>query len=321
MEIGELLMRAKWHSTKYLTLKLLLGGLLIQNAGKAQSETEVPLYASEIPNSIPTTLPERKTYNEAGQLSALSRVIMPRLLVYRPVTANGTSIILCPGGGYRNLNIENVRFIAQRLNKLGITAFILTYRLPADSLMVDRSIGALQDVQQALRLVRLRAAEWGLLTDRVGLWGSSAGGHLAAMAATHTHKSYTPNKDTLNVKPDFLVLAWPVVSFRPKVAHRGSMKNILGEQPTERQIADFSPDEQVTSTTPPTFLVHASDDPSVPATNSILFYEALKKKGVSAELHIYEKGGHGFGIDPNVKNTWMTQLEVWLSNRKLISLK
>jgi len=298
---------------------LFLGGLLLQNAVMAQAETELPLYTSEVPNSIPATQPERKTFNEAGQLTALSRVIKPRLLVYRPATNNGTGIILCPGGGYRNLNIENVRFIAQRLNKLGITAFILTYRLPADSLMVDRSIGALQDVQQSLKLVRQRATEWGLRTDRIGLWGSSAGGHLAAVAATHWNKSYLPDKDTLNLRPDFLVLAWPVVSFRPEVAHQGSMKNILGEHPTEQQIANFSPDEQVTSATPPTFMVHASDDPSVPTANSILFYEALKKNKVPAELHIYEKGGHGFGIDPIVKNSWMSQLEVWMNNRKLIA--
>ncbi|KAA0988790.1 alpha/beta hydrolase [Dyadobacter sp. UC 10] len=282
----------------------------------AQTEIEIPLYASKVPNSIPATQPEKRTFNAAGQLTALSKVIAPRLIVFRPAAANGTGIIICPGGGYRNLNIENVRFIAQRLNKMGITAFVLTYRLPADSLMVDKSVGAMQDIQQAFRVVRKMAAEWKL--SRIGVWGSSAGGHLAAMAATHWNKAYETGKDTANLRPDFAVLAWPVITFNGSDAHKGSVQNLLGSNATEAQIREFSPEESVDAQTPPTFLVHAGDDPTVSFQNSMLFYQALKKQKVPTELHIYEEKTHGFGINPEVKHSWMSQLEIWLTNRGLI---
>ena len=294
--------------------------VLMQKNSFAQQEPEVPVYGRAIPNALKSASPERRTFKD-GKLTALSHVIIPRLLIFRPAEANGTSIIICPGGGYRNLNIENVRFIAHRLNKMGITAFVLTYRLPADSLMVDPSVGALQDVQQTFRLVREKAAEWKLRPDRVGIWGSSAGGHLAAMAATHWDKAYETPGDTASLRPDFVVLAWPVISFRAGVVHKGSMRNLLGENASERQLKEYSADENVTSRTPPTFLVHAGDDPTVSFQNSILFYQALKREKVPAELHIYEKGGHGFGINPEKGKSWMTELEVWLTGRGLINSK
>lgn len=298
----------------YLLSFIVMGCFWAHGSCLAQLEPEISLYPANVPNSIPATRPERRTFNASGQLTALSTVIVPRLLVFSPAVGNGTGIIICPGGGYRNLNIENVRFIAQRLNKMGIAAFVLTYRLPADSLMVDKSTGAMQDVQQAFRVVRRRAAEWGL--KRIGVWGSSAGGHLAAMAATHWNKSYETGKDTAGLRPDFAVLAWPVVTFKGAEAHKGSVQNLLGVNPTEVQRTEFSPEEHVTAQTPPAFLVHAGDDPTVSFQNSILFYQALKKQKVAAELHIYEKGGHGFGINPDVKKSWMTELEMWLAGRR-----
>jgi len=301
-----------------LSCTFLVFCLLLQQKSFAQKESEIQLYAHEVPNALKSTLPERAKFSNNGQLIALSNVINPRLLVFRPETPNGTAVIICPGGGYRNLNIENVRFIAHRLMKMGITSFVLTYRLPADSLMIDKSTGAMQDVQQALRIVRQKAGDFELNFNRIGVWGSSAGGHLAAMAGTHWNKSYDPKSDTTGLRPDFLILAWPVISFRAGMVHHGSMLNLLGKKPTEQQLSDYSADEQVDSQTPPTFLVHASDDPTVPVDNSIRFYQALKKHKVSAELHIYEKGGHGFGISPDVKNSWMSQLEIWFANRGLI---
>ncbi|GAB4012683.1 alpha/beta hydrolase [Spirosoma migulaei] len=281
----------------------------------AQQEPEVPLYPNGVPNSVATKQPEKRTYDEAGRLTAVSHVLVPRLIVYRAASPNGTGLIICPGGGYRNLNTENARFIAQRLNQWGITAFVLTYRLPADGLMQDRTVGPFQDAQQALRVVRQRAIEWQLQPNRVGILGSSAGGHVAAMAATRFTKAFELGKDTTALRPDFLVLCWPVVSFRPDIAHQGSVKNLLGDHPAAGQLADYSPEEHVTAATPPTFLVHAGDDPTVTFSNSIRFYEALKKVNVPAELHLYEKGGHGFGIKPDLPDSWMTQLEIWLRNR------
>ena len=303
---------------QFLSCTFLVFCLLLQEKSFAQKESEIQLYANEVPNTLKSTLPERAKFSNNRQLIALSNVINPRLLVFKPETSNGTGIIICPGGGYGNLNIENVRFIAHRLMKMGITSFVLTYRLPADSLMVDKSIGAIQDIQQALRIVRQKAGDFKLNLNRIGVWGSSAGGHLAAMAGTHWNKSYNQKSDTTGLRPDFLILAWPVISFREGVVHMGSMLNLLGENPSEQQLSDYSADEQVNSRTPPTFLVHASDDPTVPVNNSIRFYQALKKHNVSAELHIYEKGGHGFGISPDVKNSWMSQLEIWFTNRGLI---
>ncbi|QDK81922.1 alpha/beta hydrolase [Spirosoma sp. KCTC 42546] len=294
---------------------LLLAALLLPGRMMAQQEPEVPLYPNGVPNSVASTQPEKRTYDETGRLTAVSHVLVPRLIVYRAASPNGTGLIICPGGGYRNLNTENARFIAQRLNQWGITAFVLTYRLPTDGLMQDRAVGPFQDAQQALRIVRQRAAEWQLQTRRIGILGSSAGGHVAAMAATQFSKVFELGKDTTALRPDFLVLCWPVVSFRPDIAHQGSVKNLLGDHPAAGQLADYSPEEHVTAATPPTFLVHAGDDPTVTFSNSIRFYEALKKVNVPAELHLYEKGGHGFGIKPDLPDSWMTQLEIWLRNR------
>ena len=184
--------------------------------------------------------------------------------------------------------------------------------------MPDKALLGIRDVQEAFRLVRSRINEWGLSPDKIGLWGSSAGGHLAAMAATHFSTSLIQETDSAILRPDFLILAWPVISFRPELVHKGSMKNLLGENPAEEQIGYFSPDERVGSSTPVTFLVHAGDDTSVPVGNSISFYQALKKSNVPAELHIYEKGGHGFGIAPDIEDSWMNVLESWLISRKLL---
>jgi len=138
------------------------------------------------------------------------------------------------------------------------------------------------------------------------------------MAATHFSTSYIQGTDTSGLKPDFLILAWPVTSLRPGLTHHGTSKNLLGGTPTEEQLHNFSPDEWVNARTPATFLVHASDDGTVIPDNSLRFYNALIKAKVPAELHIYEKGGHGFGIDPDIKESWMTQLEIWFRNRDLL---
>lgn len=293
---------------------------LSSQSAYSQGMTEILLYGNTNESNIrgsEVKTSEVKTYDVKGDLTHLSGMVTPRLLFYRPDKACGTGIIICPGGGYSKLNVENTKFIANRLTKMGVSVFVLVYRLPANDSSSDKTTAALQDVQTAFRTVRHRASEWGLSADKIGLWGSSAGGHLAAMAATHWSKSYVPGIDTSGLRPDFLILAWPVISFRQGLVHQGSMKNLLGGKPTEEQIADYSPDECVNSKTPPTFLVHASDDTTVPSGNSIIFYEALKRAKVPAELHIYEKGGHGFGIAPEVVDSWLGQLEIWLKNRGL----
>jgi acetyl esterase/lipase len=304
---------------KYVILIIFVLGFFFGQPCNAQP-VEIPLCDNN--SSInKDSRSENRIYNQAGELTHISSVAIPRLMVYKPDRICGTAIIICPGGGYRRLNVENTRFIANRLTRMGIIVFVLVYRLPADIVSPDKSIAALQDVQTAFRIIRDKAAEWGLSPDKIGLWGSSAGGHLAAMAATHHSTSYVAESDTTGLRPDFLVLAWPVISFRPDLVNKGSMENLLGKNPSELQVADYSPDECVNGSTPPAFIVHADDDPTVKSGNSIRFYEALKKAGIPAELHIYEKGGHGFGIAPDVSDSWMSQLEVWLKNRGLINKK
>ncbi len=300
---------------QFLTI-LAVGFFFVQPCNS--QPVEIPLYSNN-PYINKDIKSENRIYNQAGELTHISNVAIPRLLVYKPDSVCGTAIIICPGGGYSRLNVENTRFVANRLNRMGITVFVLVYRLPADISTSDKSIASLQDVQAAFLLVRDRAEEWGLASDRIGLWGGSAGGHLAAMAATHYTTSYVFGADTSMLRPDFLVLTWPVISFRSGLVNKSSMKNLLGENPDEQQIAYYSHDEWVNTRTPVTFIVHANDDKSVSACNSIRFYEALKKAGVPAELHIYEKGGHGFGIAPDVQNSWFSQLEIWLKGRNLIS--
>jgi acetyl esterase/lipase len=261
---------------------------------------------------------EKVSHDDKGNLHRVSNVLYPRLVVFRPVKPCGTAVIICPDGGYKSLNIENARFIAQRLNTEGITAFVLVYRLPSGQMMTNLSIAGLQDVREAFRLVRRQADKWKLLLDKIGLWGSSAGGHLAAMAATHYNTVFEEGKSIDGLRPDFLVLAWPVVSFCSEYTHKGSMRNLLGENPGMEQKFFFSPERHVTHNTPPTFLVHADNDTSVSANNSIMFYQALKEAGVPAELHIYGKGGHGFGIVPDVRDSWMNRLFVWMCQQNFI---
>ena len=180
--------------------------------------------------------------------------------------------------------------------------------------MIDRSIGALQDAQQAIRLVRLHAVEWGLDPRRIGIMGFSAGGHLAAMEATHFMKALIPDPEHTSLRPDFLILGYPVITcMDTSVRHGGSCEQLIGKHPTRAQMREFSAEWQVTDSTPPGFLVQASDDNGVPPANSILFYEALLSHHVPAELHLYEHSGHGFGM--HLKNTsedWMGRCFHWM---------
>jgi acetyl esterase/lipase len=186
--------------------------------------------------------------------------------------------------------------------------------------MVDRSIGALQDAQQAIKTVRERAAEWHLDPTRIGIMGFSAGGHLASTAGTHFATAVIPNPNHTSLRPDFMLLIYPVISCQDNIAHKGSCEQILGKHPTQAQIDYFSNELQVTDKTPPAFLVHASDDSGVPPDNSIVFYQALLKHHVPAELHLYEKGGHGFGLfvkDPG--ELWMERCRNWLDTNGWLS--
>ncbi|MBL8228025.1 MAG: alpha/beta hydrolase [Bryobacterales bacterium] len=244
----------------------------------------------------------------------------PSLTYYLPAKKNGTAVIVCPGGGYGALAMDHEgKQIADWLNSLGISAFVLKYRLGPRY----RHPSMIQDAQRAIRMVRAQAADLGLAADRIGIWGFSAGGHLASTAATHFAEGNAQASDPVervSSRPDFAVLAYPVISFTTEYTHRGSKRNLLGENPDEKLAASLSNELRVTPQTPPTFLFHTNEDSGVPPENSVLFYLALRKAGVPAELHIYEKGRHGVGLAPTdaTLSSWPARLADWFRTRGLL---
>jgi len=283
----------------------------------AEAQQELPLYGNQpIPNS--RAVPDRESVDSSGNPMrySFSLVSHPTLTVYLPPAgkANGTAVVICPGGGYLHLAwTHEGTDVARMLNEMGITAFLLKYRLPNDETMVDKTVGPLQDAQRAIQLVRQRAGDWGVNAARVGILGFSAGGHLASTAGTHFNKSAIDNPGNISLRPDFMILLYPVISFSDSIGHRGSRDNLIGLHPDPSVVREYSNELQVTAQTPPTFLVHAGDDKAVPVANSIRFYEALQHNGVPAELHVYPKGGHGFGMNnPTTKDQWTERLRNWL---------
>jgi acetyl esterase/lipase len=232
----------------------------------------------------------------------------------------GTAVIVCPGGGYSGLSMDKEGDqIARWLNSLGVSAFVLKYRLgPKYHHPVE-----LGDAQRAIRTVRSKASEYRLLPDRIGIMGFSAGGHLASTAGTHFDPGDAGAADPIDragSRPDFLVLCYPVISFGT-FAHQGSKRNLLGENPDPKLVESLSNETQVTAQTPPTFLFHTTTDATVPVENSVMFYAALRKAGVPAELHIYERGPHGVGLaqTDEALSSWPARLADWLRGRGLLN--
>ena len=238
-----------------------------------------------------------------------------------PEKATGAAIVICPGGGYGHLALSHEgRDIAEWMNGLGVTAFVLKYR--------HRNMGyghpaPLLDAQRAVRFARANAERYQIDDDKIGIIGFSAGGHLASTVGTHFdggRRDATDPIDRVSCRPDFMILVYPVVALSTEYAHGGSKKNLLGDDPDPTIVASLSNETQVTEKTPPTFLMHTGGDSAVPPENSVLFYMALRKARVPAELHIYEKGGHGYGLAPNdrVLSTWPGRCEDWLRGRGVI---
>ena len=279
----------------------------------------IPLYPDKIPNSKPAPNREKRETRDNG-MEIISAISVPTIIVFAPKqpVPRGTAVIIFPGGGYHINAIKHEGVdIARELNEWGITAFVVKYRIPDDATMLNKEIGPLQDAQQAIRFVRTNAGKWDLDPNKIGIMGFSAGGHLASTAGTHFRKPVIDDQ-TVSVRPDFLILGYPVISFTDSIGHRGSRDNLLGKSPSQDKIMEYSNEFQVTPETPPTFLIHAGDDKGVLPANSIVFYQSLLKNGVPAELHIYERGGHGFGIDnPTTEEKWMNSLRNWLVSRSL----
>ncbi len=283
-------------------------------------DTIMPLWPKDkIPNHINSD--EKEIHKRNGVLR-ISKVQEPTIEVYLPAksNSNGQAMLIFPGGGYGILAYDwEGTDIAKFLNGKGIAGIVVKYRLPSSVSQTDMNNVPLIDAQRALRLVRSKAKDFNIDANRIGIIGFSAGGHLASTLGTHfNEKVYKPidGIDEVSARPDFMALGYPVITFGEQSTHKGSQKNLLGEAPKPEMIAHFSNEKQVTDETPPTFLVHAADDKGVPVENSLVFFEALKEKGVLATLHVYPKGGHGFSLarkDIHLRS-WTERLFEWMEN-------
>lgn len=252
-----------------------------------------------------------------GRVTRANNVVTPDLTVYLPdpEKANGAAVLICPGGGYGTLAFDHEgHAIAKWLNDNGIAGIILKYRLPSDKIMTDKSIGPLQDAQEAMRVIRRNAAAWKINPSRVGVIGFSAGGHLASTISTHYSEKVYDVKDNVSARPDFSLLIYPVITMDTTFTHRGTRNNLIGLDPTEKNVFRFSNEKQVNAETPPAFIVHSSDDNVVPVLNSIEYYKALVKNKVPAEYHIFQKGGHGYGLaaGKGTESAWPDLCLNWL---------
>lgn len=294
---------------------VILSGILFATM-PAEGQTVINLYDGTVPNSRPSAMEETSTTDDNG-ISRVSGVTIPTLTAYFPAEntpGTGQAVIICPGGGYSILAIGHEGYdVAEQLAANGIAAFVLKYRLPKDEIMADKRIGPLQDAQRAIQLVRERAAEWGIDPDRIGIAGFSAGGHLASTASTHFDHVLIPNPKGTSLRPDFSLLIYPVISMADSITHKGSQTNLLGEQPSAEDKIRFSNDRQVKASTPPAFVVHATDDTAVPIANSEAYVSALKSVGVDATLLTYPQGGHGFGLNNRTTaDRWFDHFLEWL---------
>jgi acetyl esterase/lipase len=301
--------------TRIVLIALLTGSLMTIN-----SNAQVKSY-NLWPEGIPGLLlndsyVEKATISE-GLATRYEKVTSPALFVFLPSkeTATGTAVLICPGGGYTALSFNHEgHAIARWLNENGIAGIILKYRLPSDLIMKDKSIGPLQDAQEALRIIRRNALSWNIDPHKIGVIGFSAGGHLASTLSTHFAEKVYEVKDTTSARPDFSLLIYPVITMDSSFTHEGSRRNLIGEKPSEEAIKRFSNELQITDKTPPAFLVHSGDDKAVPVKNSIKYYEGLQKFGIPSELHIFMKGGHGYGMSVNngTQSAWPEMCLRWM---------
>jgi len=280
-------------------------------------EFTLPLYEGTIPNAKGAAGKEKVVKTD---IISISEVQAPDIAVYLPSKrfATGQAVVICPGGGYWILayDLEGTD-IASYLNSIGVAAAVLKYRLPTSCNCTEPEKVPLMDALRAIRLVRHHATEWNIDAKKIGVMGFSAGGHLASTAATHFDYGNASSSDPVereSSRPDFMVLVYPVISFVDSSAHPGSREALLGKNPDKALVAYYSSELQVRDDTPPAFLVHAGDDTGVPVRNTLLFFEALRKKGIPAEIHVLSEGGHGFGLalgNPHV-GSWTQDLRLWL---------
>lgn len=308
-------------------MKNLLTFLLLATSLQLVAQDLVlPLWPEGIPceNQLETGINERASIGRVVQ-----EVHQPELVAFFPAEAqrNGTSVVICPGGGYSVLawDWEGTK-MAEWFNSFGVTAFVVKYRLPRWESEDCRDQVALLDAQRAMRLVRSRAEAWRLDPARIGVMGFSAGGHLASTLSTHFDygdSTATVAEEKLSCRPDFSILMYPVVSMDTTIAHMGSRRNLIGADPTAEKADHFSNEKQITADTPPAILIHADDDKAVLPENSVAYYLGLRKHQIPASLHIFQGGGHGFSLAKDMGNTenWPLIVKGWMEERGLLQLK
>ncbi|MDB5801004.1 MAG: hypothetical protein JWL63_1943 [Rhodocyclales bacterium] len=282
---------------------------------------EIPLWPGTAPGSqglvIEECVEERSPDTQAFTDRAITGISRPRLAVFHPEKPSGLAILVVPGGGYQRIVWDSAIKAAQWLTGLGMTACVLLYRLPSEGHQHGENV-PLQDAQRALRLMRAHAAAWNVDASRIGAMGFSAGGHVVSSLATGFRRTVYEARDasdSLSARPDFVVLAYPVISMRADIADPGSREKLIGqEELADETIRLLSSDECVTAETPESFIVLADDDELVPPANGVRYYLACHRAGVKAELHVYRNGGHGFGVrrDRGPVVAWMQQCEAWL---------
>ena len=297
---------------------------LIASANIFGQSKVIELWNGKVPGSIQNS--NYKQIIDSTYYIKLRNISKPTIEVYPAAVDNnsGTAVVVCPGGGYYGVSFisEGVE-VAKWLNQLGITAVVLHYRLPNDAIMKEKSIAPLQDGQEAIRIVRRNAKEWGVDPHKIGIMGFSAGGHLASTVSTHFDEKVYDPIDATSARPDFSLLIYPVISMKGSITYMGSRVNLLGENPSNEIVEHFSNELQVTDKTPPAFMVHSMDDDAVPVENSIVYALALKKNNIPCELHIFQSGGHGYGLgrSKNTESTWPEACRKWLEVKGYISEK
>jgi acetyl esterase/lipase len=307
-------------SLKSVVIVLLFTALTVNSNGQ---KSVLKVWPDGVPGSIKNESYSEKTTEANGIINHYEKVTEPTVTVFLPPAekVTGAAVLICPGGGYTALAFDHEGFaIARWLNDNGAAGIILKYRLPSDLIMKDKSVGPLQDVQEAIRIIRRHAAEWKINPRKVGVIGFSAGGHLASTLSTHFDESVYETKDTTSARPDFSLLIYPVISFDASFTHMGSRNNLIGKNPSDDAVRHFSNELQITEKTPPSFLVHSADDKTVPVKNSLVYFEGLVKNNIPAEMHVFQKGGHGYGLAINrgTESSWPGLCIKWMKTQGLL---
>jgi acetyl esterase/lipase len=280
-----------------------------------------PLYKT-IPNNIPAK--NQEVESSSTGILIIEKVSVPSYQYFRVANDNQKRpcVIICPGGGYTILAAGHEGTdVAKYFNSIGVNALVLKYRIPDAKNQIDKTIAPLQDAQQSILLARTNANIWGIDKNKIGIMGFSAGGHLAASLATHYNDVKIDNPNKISLRPDFQILIYPVISFGPE-GHEGSKISLIGntnDEKTKKAIDYFSSEKQITKEAPPAFLVHSKDDVVVPIANAIHYYDNLIAHKVPAELYIFEKGGHGYGMkNPTSESEWTSEMKTWMEKNKII---